>query len=308
MVEVVGRQATKGVALGWIHLLMLISSLIVASSFTVGEAITRALEPTILLLVRYVVAVLCLLPLIVFRHRYFRPSWSQLGGYALISTSTVGFFWCMFAALRYTTALNTSIIFTVVPGVSGVYSAVFLGERLGWPRLCALFCGMLGAVWVIFHGDLHRLLALEVNKGDLLFLGGCFVMAAYTPLVKTFHRQESMVVMTFWVLLIGLGWFFILALPRLSAVVWLDVSSQVWWGIIYLAVFSTVITFYLTHLATIYLGPTRVMAYSYFYPGFVLAINWGYGHGLPPAIIWPGIIVVSLATIILQRGATGVGE
>ena len=77
---------------------------------------------------------------------------------------------------------------------------------------------------------------------------------------------------------------------------------MVWLGIIYLAIFSTIITFYLTHIATIYLGPTRVMAYSYFYPALVLAINWGLGKGLPPAIILPGILVVSLATIVLQGG------
>jgi hypothetical protein len=44
------------------------------------------------------------------------------------------------------------------------------------------------------------------------------------------------------------------------------------------------------------------MAYSYFYPAFVLVINWGLGKGLPPAIILPGVVVISLATVVLQRG------
>ena len=70
---------------------------------------------------------------------------------------------------------------------------------------------------------------------------------------------------------------------------------------LYLAVFSTIITFYLTHISTLYLGPTRVMAYSYFYPAFVLVINWGLGKGLPPAVILPGVAVVTLATVVLQR-------
>ena len=76
---------------------------------------------------------------------------------------------------------------------------------------------------------------------------------------------------------------------------------QVWVGIVYLAVFSTIITFYLTHISTLYLGPARVMAYSYFYPAFVLVINWGLGKGLPPIIILPGVIVVTLATVVLQK-------
>jgi len=162
---------------------------------------------------------------------------------------------------------------------------------------------MVGAIWVIFQGDIHRLLALDINYGDMIFLAGCFLMAAYTPLVKRIHQQESMVVMTFWVLLTGVGWLLLLAAPQLAAVDWQGVEMRVWAGILYLAIFCTIITFYLTHLSTLYLGPTRVMAYSYFYPAFVLLIDWGLGHGLPPVIILPGVVVVTLATIVLQQGA-----
>jgi drug/metabolite transporter (DMT)-like permease len=287
-----------------VHCLMLLASIIVSSSFTVGEAITHGLEPSVLLLVRYIVAVACLAPIVAVNHGFTLPSARRLGGYSLISASTVGFFWCMFEALRYTNALNTSVIFTLVPGISGIYSAIFLKERLGRGRLWALFFGMTGALWVIFRGDFNRLLALDVNHGDLLFLAGCFMMAAYTPLVKKLHKQESMVVMTFWVLATGTVWLLLLSFLSLGAVDWQGVETRVWAGIIYLAVFSTIITFYLTHIATLYLGPTRVMAYSYFYPAFVLIINWGFGKGLPPAIILPGVAVVTLATVILQREST----
>ena len=268
-----------------------------------GAAITHGLQPSVLLLVRYMVAVICLAPLVVMNHGFSVPSPSRLGGYSLISLSTVGFFWCMFESLRYTTALNTSVIFTLVPGISGIYSAIFLKERLGRGRLWALFFGMIGALWVIFRGDMKRLLGMEVNHGDLLFLVGCFMMAAYTPLVKKLHKQESMVIMTFWVLVMGTIMLFLLAFSGLAAVDWPRVEAKVWAGIVYLAVFSTIITFYLTHIATLYLGPTRVMAYSYFYPVFVLVINWGFGKGLPPAVILPGIAVVTLATIVLQWDA-----
>lgn len=220
-----------------------------------------------------------------------------------ISISTVGFFLCMFESLRYTTALNTSIIFTLVPGISGLYSMIFLKERLGRYRILALFLGLVGALWVIFKGDINQLLALNVNEGDLLFLFGCFLMAAYPPLVKKVHGKESMVFMTFWVLLGGAVLLLLISLPRLATVEWSDIGMSVWLGIVYLALFSTVVTFYLTNLSTLHLGPTRVMAYSYFYPAFVVLINWSFGKSLPPAIILPGVVVVSVATIVIQRGA-----
>ena len=285
-----------------VHSLMLLATVVVSSSFTVGAAITHGLEPAVLLLVRYGLATLCLAPVLFWRHGFTLPRPGQLLGYSLISASTVGFFWCMFESLRYTSAFNTSIIFTLVPGISGVYSGIFLKERLGRSRILAVGCGMLGALWVIFRGDVGRLLALELNHGDLLFLIGCFLMAAYPPLVKRLHKQEPMVVMTFWVLATGMGWLLLLAFSSLTSVHWHGVGTAIWAGIIYLALFSTILTFYLTHLATLQLGPTRVMAYSYFYPAFVLLINWGLGKGLPSAIVLPGVAVISLATVILQRG------
>jgi drug/metabolite transporter (DMT)-like permease len=283
-----------------IHCLMLVASIIVSSSFTVGAAITYGLQPSVLLLVRYVVAVVCLAPIVIVHHGFSLPPPRRLGGNTLISISTVGFFWCMFESLRYTSALNTSVIYTLVPGISGIYSAIFLKERLGRGRLWALFLGMTGALWVIFRGDIKRLLSLEVNYGDLLFLAGCFMMAAYTPLVKKVHRQESMVIMTFWVLVTGTFLLLLLSFSGLAAVDWQNVEIKVWAGIFYLAVFSTIITFYLTHVSTLYLGPTRVMAYSYFYPAFVLLINWGDGKGLPSYATLPGVAIVTLATIALQ--------
>jgi hypothetical protein len=59
---------------------MLVASLIVSSSFTVGEAITHGLDPSILLLVRYVVAVVCLAPIVVINHGFSLPPVRRLGG------------------------------------------------------------------------------------------------------------------------------------------------------------------------------------------------------------------------------------
>lgn len=287
-----------------VHCLMLMAATIVSGSFTVGKAITHGLDPAVLLLIRYIIASSCLGALLLATNSLTVPPLRKLGGYSMVSACTAGFFWCMFESLRYTDAINTSVIFTLVPGISGIYSAIFLKERLGRYRITALFFGMIGAIWVIFRGDIHRLLALDVNEGDLLFLGGCFLMAAYTPLVKKVHTDEPMTLMTFWVLATGVCWLFIPAAARLPTITWHEVEPMVWAGILYLAILSTIVTFYLTHTATLYIGPTRVMAYSYFYPSFVLLINWVLGKGLPPAIVMPGIAVVTMATIILQRGAS----
>ena len=286
-----------------LHGLMLVASALVSTSFTVGKAIAAGLDPAILTLIRFILASLLFLPYI---HRYYgieRPTFPALVRYSIISGALVAFFWLMFAALRTTTALNTSVIFTLVPGISGIYSAIILRERLGRYRLLALLFAMTGALWVIFHGDIEKLLRLQLGRGDLIFFYGCLFMAAYTPLVKLLHRGEPMAIMTFWVLVTGSFWLLMLGGSRLSGVDWQNVELLVWSGIVYLAIFCTIITFFLTQIATMNLGPTRVMAYSYLYPPMVLAIDWFLGHGLPPVRTILGVLLIVPAMIIVQHGA-----
>ena len=285
-----------------VHALMVLAAILVSTSFVVGKGIADGLDPAVLTLIRFLIAALLFAPYVSRCHGLALPPWRRLAGYAAISAVLVAFFWCMFESLRYTSALNTSALFTMVPGVSGVYGAVLLRERLGVSRLLALLFGMVGALWIIFRGDFDLLLALAFNKGDLIFIAGCFAMAFYTPLVKLFYRREPMAVMTLWVLVTGVGWLLLLSAPRLAAVPWRQVAPMVWLGIAYLAVFSTIITFFLTHFATPLIGSTRVMAYSYFYPALVLGLDWLLGKGLPPLMTLPGVIIVLLATVVLQRG------
>ena len=282
-----------------VHLLMLGCALLVAGSFTVGEAIAQGLDPLVLTLVRFLLATLLFAPWIAWQHGL-RVAPSALLRYSVVSAALVSFFWAMFLALRYTTALNTSVIFTLVPGISALYARVLVGER-HQGRLGALALGAVGALWVIFRGDPGQLLALSWNRGDLIFFGGCLVMALYTPLVRLLHRGESMAVMTFWIMATGCGWLLLACGADLPGVVWSQVEPRVWAGIAYLAIFSTIISFFLSQYAILYLGPTRVMAYSYLYPLLVLVINRALGQPWPEVGVYPGIVLLLLAMVAFQR-------
>jgi len=281
---------------------MLLAAGLGSTSFTVGEIIADNIDPFLLTLVRFFLATLFFLPLVQKKYGLERPSLSSLARYGLISF-TLSFFVLMFVSLRYTSAINTGVIFTLVPGISGIYSMIILKERLGRNRLIALFCAMLGAIWVIFQGDPARMAALDLNRGDLIFFGACMLMAFYTPLVKLLYRGEPMPVMTFWILATGCGWLLLATTPRMMTIHWSDILYSTWAGVLYLAVFCTLITFFLSQWCTIRLGPTRVMAYSYLYPPLILLVDWAMGHGLPPLQTLPGIVLIGLTMVIVQKEA-----
>lgn len=279
---------------------MVVCATLVSTSFIVGEHIAKHLDPAALILVRFVLAACFLSPVIIYKFSP-RISLKSLGRYGLVSSSLVIFFWCMFYSLQYTTALNNSVLFTLVPALSAIYSVIIVHEKLEKSAIAALGFGLLGAIWVIFRGDLSLFLSLQWNRGDLIFFAGCLAMGLYTPLVKRVHRGEKMEVMTFWILVTGSLWLLPvggLALVRIDLTA---VSAGIWGWIAYLAFFTTVISFYLTQYAIQFIGPTRVMAYSYLYPGLVLLIEIIIGRGLPELKVLPGIAIILIAMFFLQR-------
>ncbi|MGY9014761.1 MAG: hypothetical protein ACKVG9_05640 [Rhodospirillales bacterium] len=70
-------------------------------------------------------------------------------------------------------------------------------------------------------------------------------MGCYGPLIKYLHRGEPMAIMTFWTMVTGAFWLLLLAGPSLPDIEWHTVPTKVYVGIAYLAVFTTLITFFL---------------------------------------------------------------
>ena len=285
----------------FVHLCMLVSAILVSTSFPVGKAITPFMDPVILTLIRFILASLLFAPYIKNKFGLAYPGPAALFRYSLISANLVGFFWLMFLSLRYTNSLNTGVIFTMVPGISGIYSWFLLRERLGRYRILALLFAMAGALWVIFNGDMQQMLSMRFNHGDILFFAGCLMMAAYTPLVKKLHRGEPMAVMTFWILITGCLWLLLFAILGSSVPHWTAVPAKVWLGIAYLAFFTTIITFFISQWATLHIGPTRVMAYSYLYPPCIIVLEWFLHRDVPTMQAIIGILIILPAMVIVQK-------
>ena len=291
-----------------VHAAVFVAMFLISFSYPVGEAIANELDTGVLLFLRFVLAMAIFGPVVAWRYGIAWPGWRALAGYAAISTSLVAFFWCMFYGLRFTSALNTGAISTLIPGLTAIGGAILVGERLGWHRLAALGIGLIGALWVVFRGDWDRFVGLDLNKGDLIVFAGCIAMGFYSPLVKRYHRGEPVMVMTFWVVTMNAVWFLVLANSALWTMDWGAVPLFAYGGVAGIALLSTVISFFLMQWTTIRLGPTRVQSYSYLLPAFVLAIDWAIGKGLPSALTIPGILIVLAASLVIQRGEVYAGR
>jgi len=282
------------------HLLMLVATGLVATSFPVAAAITNGMDSLVLTFLRFVLAAVLFAPIVAWRYSIVIPSIRDLARYGILSACLVGFFWGMFTALRFTSTLNTATIFALTPVITAAISTVLLKEKLNKASQIALPIGAIGAVWVIFRGDPIALLSLNIGLGDGIFFAGTVALGFYGPLVKYLHRSEPMPQMTFWTLVTGGLWLLVLSAPRLSEVVWSAVPLSVYGGIAYLAVFTTLVTFFLFQWSATVIGPTKVMSYTYLNPALVIVIGVVLGQEIPPLEIYPGLILTLVATLVLQ--------
>lgn len=282
------------------HAAMLLYALIISTSFPVGAALTSHVEPVVLTFLRFLLATAIFAALVTARRNWYRPSARQFAGYAWIGVLLASYFILMFEALRWTTTINTSAIFTLLPAMSAAIAFVLLGQRISRIQQACLALGALGAATVLFGEDLAKLSGFGLGYGEALFFTGCIAFAAYMPFVRKLHGTEPLIAFTFWVLAMGSVLLFAVALPMLAEIDWAGLPGKVYAGIVYLAVFPTAGTFYLGKYASLRLPSGPVMGYTYLVPGFVVAQELALGAPWPGAFVIAGAALALVATLVLQ--------
>jgi drug/metabolite transporter (DMT)-like permease len=288
------------------HLAMICFVFLISTSFTVGEAISPDIDPVVLTWLRFGLSAVIFAGLILAGQGNFSfPKPGNILRYSWFAFLLAFYFSAMFEALRWTDALSTAAVFTLVPPMTAMISWVLLRQRLSLRQICALLIAGLAAVWVLFDGSVEHLLGFSIGKGEAIFFVGCIAFASYAPSVRRFPSGQGLVEQTFWslvsgtVLLTAYGW------PRIVATDWPEIPVLVYIGAAHLTIFSTAISFYLLQYGSIRLPAAKVMAYTFLIPAFVLLQETALGEPWPSLSICLGVLVIASAMAVLQRGVSG---
>jgi len=293
----------------WGHAAMLGFSAAVSGSFSLGSMVANDIGPTALTVVRFLLAALVLMGLVSIlpgagrqgRRGYSRADFRAPWRYAIFAVLYGGYFILMFEGLKTAPPVSAGAVFTLVPLMAAAIAWPLLGQRLTPVVSSALAIGAVGAVWVIFRGDLQALLGLEIGRGEGVYFLGCVLHAIYAPMLRRLNRGESAMVtasMTtffgFWLLLIY-GW------SELRGTDWGGLPVLVWGALAYLVVFATAFAASALQFAAQRLHASRVLAYTYLTPVWIIVWEMVLGHGVPGAMIVPGIALIAAALLILLR-------
>ncbi|MBW5811101.1 DMT family transporter [Yersinia kristensenii] len=274
---------------------------LLGGSFIASATISNALPPMVITWLRYAIASLLFIVLLISQGLLKRPNYRDLGRYTLISLPPLLYFACMIFSLQTTSALNSSALYTTVPLMSMIMSMVLLNARSTWSVLIALLMGIFGALLIIFKGDLSQLLQLSLIPSDYLFLFGCLGMALNPIVVKKLHQGEPALVLTGWSLICATLLLTLIVAYQLPKIEWRDINIITWSGVFYLATFATALSFFLFQKACIVLSPAKVSGYVYLIPLSVIATNVMFGQTINWQEIAAGAVLVIIAMVILVK-------
>jgi drug/metabolite transporter (DMT)-like permease len=211
------------------------------------------------------------------------------------------YFVTMFWGLQTAAAVPIAAMFTLTPVMAAGFGWLFLRQTTT-PRMgVALMFGAMGAIWVIFRGDVQAILGLQIGRGEMIYFVGCVAHAIYAPLVRKLNRGESALVGTFGMMVAG---FLILTVWGGRAVVqtdWTALPTIVWICLIYVSVAASAITFVLVQFGAMRLPAAKVMAYTYLVPSWVILWELALGHDHPPLNVLGGIALTMLALGLLLK-------
>jgi drug/metabolite transporter (DMT)-like permease len=272
---------------------------LIAGSFTFGAAAVPYLAPVPLNALRFVMASLLMGTFAVGVVRSMPELPKAPWRFGVTGFLTAVYFVSMFIALTMTLPVATSAVYTLVPIMTALTGYLIVGQRSGPPVLLSLLLAGIGAVWVIFRGDLDALLRFDVGPGELIYFVGCIAYSIYTPLLRRYNYGESPLILSFWTLTGTAACIVLFGLPEILATDWLHLPPVVWWVVAYLAVGPTAVCFFLIQFASNHLPATKVIAYGYIVPAFVIVFEGLVGHGWTSlsVVAGAGVTVLGLAVL-----------
>jgi drug/metabolite transporter (DMT)-like permease len=281
------------------HLAMLAYAVFIAGSFSFGSLAAPHISPSAINAIRFCAATLLMGGMLVVRNRGRLVVPPALWRFLLLGSLMGIYFILMFFALRITTPVSTSAVFTLIPLMTAILGYFILGQktrRLMWTSLAV---SAVGALWVIFRADIWRLLSFRIGQGELLFFIGCVCQALYAPLVRLLNRGEPVLEFTVWTLAGCTVFVTAFAIPEVHSIDWGGLGLVVWLSIAYLTICSTAISFLLLQYASMHLPAAKIFPYAYLIPTFVIVIEAALGHGLANPLIMVGSLITAAGLLIM---------
>jgi drug/metabolite transporter (DMT)-like permease len=227
------------------------------------------------------------------RHGFGRLKTGRIGAYLFRSSISVISMMCGFTALGYMPIANATSLSFTAPLFATILAVLLLKEKVRLRRWSATLIGFAGAMIVLQPGA-HG----GIGFGEMLAIGGAFLTAMGTIIVKTLSRSESSQAIVTYMVLLSTPLAFIPA-----SFYWVWPSADAWPFVVALGFFGT-----LGHLcwtrAFAIADASAVVPYDYSRLIFTTGIGMIWFGEQPDHWFWVGsVVIIGAGLYIAQREA-----
>ena len=259
------------------YILLAIAPLCWAGNAVLARGIIHLVPPVSLAFCRWTLAALLLWP---FAHQHARRDWPGFVRHRkmMLFLSLVGitsFNTLLYMAVHTTTAINTSLIQTVMPALIIVITWVGFSEKVTRLQSIGVIACILGACLVILRGRLSTFFDLSFVEGDLLMLVAVLLYALYSVFLR---RRPPMHALSFMIYTFALG-----ALGLLPLSLWelsyrpaFALNAAVMASVLYFAVFPSIVAYFCWNRGVELVGANRAGLFVNLVPVFasIMAVTW----------------------------------
>ncbi|MFJ7372982.1 DMT family transporter [Lysinibacillus capsici] len=246
--------------------LMLVTSLLWGGNFVVAKTLVAHASPMTLTLVRWLIAVIVLLPLVWWKEKRLVPAKAALVPLFLMGITGVALFNIFqFLALERTTSTNAGLISTMNTMSIALFSFAFLKEKINGWQLLAMVLSLIGVFLVLSKGDWQLLWHFQLNTGDLWMVAAVCVWGLYSVCSKWAMQTTSPLMATLYAGLFGV---LILVPFTITDFTFSEIDSSFILSLLYTGVISTVVCMVFWNIGVQQLGATTSGIFLNFNPIF----------------------------------------
>ncbi|KMN39695.1 transporter [Lysinibacillus sp. LK3] len=246
--------------------LMLVTSLLWGGNFVVSKTLVAHASPMTLTLVRWLIAVIVLLPLVWWKEKRLVPAKAALVPLFLMGITGVALFNIFqFLALERTTSTNAGLISTMNTMSIALFSFAFLKEKINGLQLLAMVLSLIGVFLVLSKGDWQLLWHFHLNTGDLWMVAAVCVWGLYSVCSKWAMQTTSPLMATLYAGLFGV---LILVPFTITDFTFSEIDSSFILSLLYTGVISTVVCMVFWNIGVQQLGATTSGIFLNFNPIF----------------------------------------
>lgn len=289
------------------YLLLILAPLFWGGNVVAAKLVVGEIDPFLLLAARCVGATLFILP---FSWRFLaadwpviQRSWPLLMGYGALGYALYNVL--LYVGLTTTTAVNSSIETGALPMMILAANFIVFRVRATWLQILGVLIAISGVMLTATHGNLGRLLTLDINIGDGFVLLACITYMAYTLALRfrpQVHIMSFMAVAFAGAAITGVVMLQLFGPGIASFAAIPSMSPRVWAVLVYVMIFPSMFSQVAYARGVELVGPNRAAPSHNLIPVFgtigsvlILGERLELYHYLAAAIIVGGIVLAEWA-------------